>query len=295
MKYRKLYEYGRDFLTEGDVPDSDIDARLLLEYVTGCSRSTLLIDADKEVSIEDEQRYRELLTLRKKRIPLQHLTKTQCFMGLDFFVNENVLIPRMDTELLVEEIMPHLHDGMKILDVCTGSGCILLSLLHYSNDTMGIGIDISPKALEVANANREKLSMKKRAYLLESDLFQAFENQTEAALEVLKQIDCEDGLFEIMVSNPPYIRSDVIQTLMPEVKDYEPVIALDGMEDGLQFYREIIAKSQTYLKKGGKLFFEIGYDQKEEVCELMKQAGFKEVECKKDYSGLDRIVFGTYY
>ena len=158
--------------------------------------------------------------------------------------------------------------------MCTGSGCILLSLLHYSNHCTGVGVDISEAALNVAKTNCEKLGL--NASFLQSDLFEKVE-----------------GTYDIIVSNPPYIRSDVIPTLMEEVKGHEPMLALDGMEDGLYFYRKIVDECPDYLCKGGMLFFEIGYDQGEAVSGLMEEKGFKEVCVIKDYAGLDRVVFGN--
>jgi len=198
-------------------------------------------------------------------------------MGLTFGVNEHVLIPRQDTEILVEEVMRDLHDGVNILDMCTGSGCILLSLLHYSNDTTGVGVDLSEEALKVAQANAERLGKESRVRFVQSNLFEALDEQ-----------------FDIIVSNPPYIRTDVIEMLMPEVRDHDPRMALDGMADGLFFYRKIIDEAGNYLKRGGQLFFEIGHDQAQDVIALMREHGYKEIEVKKDYAGLDRVVYGTF-
>ena len=216
-----------------------------------------------------------MLEKRSAHIPLQQIIGRQSFMGLDFYVDENVLIPRQDTELLVEEALQELHDGMRILDMCTGSGCILLSLLKYSNDCEGIGADISEEALKVAERTRVQLGLENAAFI-RSDLFEAVE-----------------GKFDLLVSNPPYICSDVIDTLMPEVREHEPRQALDGSADGLHFYRRILADCRAYLKPGGMLLFEIGYDQGEAVKRLMEENGFLEVEVKKDYGGLDRVVLGT--
>ena len=189
-------------------------------------------------------------------------------------MNEHVLIPRFDTEILVEEVMKELHDGFSILDMCTGSGCILLSLLKYSNNCSGVGVDISENALAVAKENQKRLGLD--ASFVQSDLFEQI-----------------TGKYDIIVSNPPYIRSDVIPTLMEEVRLHEPVLALDGTEDGLFFYRKIVKESTDYLNGGGWLFFEIGYDQGEAVKKLMEENGFKNVKVVKDYAGLDRVVLGN--
>ena len=275
MKYREAYETGKGALAAAGIEEAELDARLLLEEICGTDRNTLLVHGDRNVTEEELAQYKEMLEKRSAHIPLQQIIGRQSFMGLDFYVDENVLIPRQDTELLVEEALQELHDGMRILDMCTGSGCILLSLLKYSNDCEGIGADISEEALKVAERNRVQLGLKNAAFI-RSDLFEAVE-----------------GKFDLLVSNPPYICSDVIDTLMPEVREHEPRQALDGSADGLHFYRRILAECRTYLKPGGILLFEIGYDQGEAVKRLMEENGFLEVEVKKDYGGLDRVVLGT--
>ena len=279
MNYRECFEEGKGALADAGIEEAALDARLLLEHICGTDRNTLLVHGDRTVSPEEEKQYLDAVERRSRRIPLQQITGQQEFMGLPFWVNSNVLIPRQDTEVLVEEVLKHTHDGMRILDMCTGSGCILISILHYSNDCEGLGVDISSPALEVAEENAERLLSGRTgvsARFLQSDLFEAV-----------------DGKYDILVSNPPYIRSAVVDTLMPEVKDYEPRIALDGEEDGLVFYRRILYDCKKNLKKGGMLFFEIGYDQAEAVKGMMEQAGFLEVTVKKDFGGLDRVVFGT--
>lgn len=276
MKYRECFQKGYDTLTEAGVEEALLDARLLLEHICGTNRNDLLVHGDKEVSAEQENTYFQWIEKRAKRIPLQHITGTQNFMGLDFVVNSHVLIPRQDTEILVEEVLRQMTDGLRILDMCTGSGCILISLLHYSNWCEGTGVDVSPPALDVAEKNAAHLLTSDAKYrFVRSDLFENVE-----------------GMFDIIVSNPPYIQSDVIDTLMPEVREYEPRLALDGMEDGLFFYRKIVQESADYLVKGGQLFFEIGYDQAEAVSDLMQNAGFTDIHVVKDYAGLDRVVYG---
>ena len=284
MNYREIYLWGKSELETAGVLEYELDARLLLEHVCHTNRNTLLVHGDREVTVDEEEAYREAINLRSRRIPLQHITGVQEFMGLEFKVNENVLCPRQDTECLVEEVMRYLHDGSRILDMCTGSGCILLSLLHYSNHCSGIGADISLKALEVARENGKAIAGMKRAnswdettvQFLHSDLFS----------EVPKE------KFDIIVSNPPYIASSVIPTLMEEVREHEPMSALDGMEDGLFFYRKIVAESKEYLTKEGMLFFEIGHDQGQAVSKMMEEAGFRDVTVVKDFAGLDRVVYG---
>lgn len=280
MTYRECYEKGSRILNEAGIEESTLDARLLLEAVCGTDRNDLLVHGEQPVAPEAEEKYLNWIRQRAEHIPLQQLTGEQDFMGLTFSVNEHVLIPRQDTEILVEEVLKELHDGMRILDMCTGSGCILLSLLHYSNDCEGLGVDLSAEALEVAGRNVLKVLTPEKAehaHFLQSDLFEKVE-----------------GKFEIIVSNPPYIASAEVEKLMPEVRDHEPRMALDGTEDGLHFYRRIIEEAGKHLVSSGMLFFEIGYDQGQAVSELMRTEGYHEVQVVQDYAGLDRVVFGTY-
>lgn len=281
MKYQECFNKGRDVLMKAGIEEAAWDARLLLEHVCGTDRNYLLVHGDKEVDSDKEASYLHMIDMRAKRIPLQHITGVQNFMGLDFKVNEHVLIPRQDTEILVEEILRQMSDSSRILDMCTGSGCILISLLHYNNWCEGVGVDLSESALEVANENASALLGNKSPQpvykFIRSDLFENVE-----------------GKYDIIVSNPPYIRSEVIETLMPEVKEHEPRMALDGSEDGLYFYRKITELGKEYLKRGGMLYYEIGHDQGEEVSEIMRAAGFSDVQIVKDYAGLDRVVYGNW-
>lgn len=289
MNYQKLYQEGCGILEAAGVEEAKLDARLLLEAVCGTTYNDLLVHGDRLPDSEQAARYRECIGQRAEHIPLQHITGTQEFMGLSFRVNEKVLIPRQDTEILVEEVLRELHDGMRILDLCTGSGCILISLLRYSNDCEGVGVDISKEALQVACENARLILGRELSEgenggqfcgcgitFLESDLFSKVE-----------------GKFDRIVSNPPYIRSEVIQTLMPEVREHEPLLALDGKEDGLFFYRRIVDESRSFLCGGGSLYLEIGCDQAKEVRTLMEEAGFAGIHVVKDYAGLDRVVYGT--
>ncbi len=273
MNYTEAFLMGMQKLKEAQIGEAQLDARLLLEEVCGTDHNTLLCHGDREVSEAEEEKYRRALEQRAVHVPLQHLLGYQDFMGLRFQVNEYVLIPRQDTEILVEEAMRYLHDGMRILDLCTGSGCILLSLLHYSNDCEGVGVDISKEALQVAVQNAELLGI--RADFLKSDLYEKV-----------------TGKFDLLVSNPPYIERAIIPTLMEEVREYDPYIALDGGEDGLDFYRRIIGGAQDYLKRGGQILMEIGSGQAKAVSELLREAGFKEIDVCRDFAGLDRVVSG---
>lgn len=278
MTYRECYEYGRKMLKEADVLEADLDARLLLEHVCHTSYNDLLLYGDKDVEEEKATLYRALLERRKERVPLQQITGEQYFCGYPFYVNENVLTPRADTEILVEEALKKLKNGDRILDMCTGSGCILLSLLLMKEGCTGVGVDLSKKALQVAEKNRQKLLPEKTdCVFLQSDLFEDLR---------------EEDTFSLLISNPPYIRTADIEELMPEVKDHEPRMALDGKEDGLFFYRKIAGEAKKHLQKGGWLLFEIGFDQRTEVCDILTENGYRDVESRKDYAGLDRVVMG---
>jgi len=279
MTYREVLAQATAMLLEADIAEASLDARVLLEFVFQGDRNLILVHGEEQADSDKVELYREMIRKRSLHIPLQHLTHTQNFMGLDFYVDENVLIPRQDTEVLVEEVLLELHDGMSVLDMCTGSGAIAISLLQYKNDCSALGVDYSMEALQIARKNADSLlpEQKREAIsFVHSNLFEQVE-----------------GKFDRIVSNPPYIRTQVIEELMPEVRDFEPRMALDGMEDGLYFYRQIITEGKKHLYRGGMMYFEIGYDQKDDVMALMREAGFAQIEAKKDYAGLDRIVYGT--
>lgn len=273
--YKDALEYGKQRLLECEIEDANLDAWLLLEYVSGISRSWYFVHEDEEISENDIEEYQILIEQRGKHIPLQQLTKEAYFYGMKFFVNENVLIPRQDTEVLVEQVLSLSKgkENLKLLDMCTGSGCILLALLANLKQASGTGVDLSEKALEVAQRNGKELGIE--VSWVQSDLF-----------------DKVSGSYDIIVSNPPYIETSVIEGLMDEVKLYEPRMALDGTEDGLFFYREITMQAGKYLKNNGILAFEIGYNQGKEVSEFMKENGYKEVQVLQDLAGLDRVVTG---
>lgn len=276
MIYKECFQLGCNKLTEAGRTGAEVDARLLLEFVCHTSMSTLLAHPDREVTDEEFALYQEFIERRSKGEPVQYITGEQEFMGLIFKTHESTLIPRLDTECLVEDAMKELHDGMKILDMCTGSGCILLSLLKYSNDCTGTGVDYSAEAVELAKRNADSLGI--QATFLQGDLFEPVNDK-----------------FDMIVSNPPYIESEVIKGLDTEVKDYEPMSALDGGEDGLEFYRRIAKEAPGYLKRGGVLLLEIGYNQGESVPEILEKEGFKEINVKKDLAGNDRVVSARFY
>lgn len=275
MTQKEAYNYGELVLKQAEIEDAKLDAWYLLEYVTGTTRARYFLDMNLPMSQEEEQRYCELVERRALHIPLQHITGVQEFMGLEFDVNEHVLIPRQDTEVLVESVLSILKSGGKVLDLCTGSGCIAISLKRFREEIEMTAVDISGEALQIAKKNAKKLEAPVR--FLQSNLFEKVE-----------------GRYDVIVSNPPYIPTKVIEELKEEVRVHDPILALDGMEDGLYFYREIIRQAGEFLNHKGKLYFEIGHDQGKDVEKLMREAGFCEVIIKKDLAGLDRVVFGTY-
>lgn len=282
--YKEAYMAGKHKLGRAGVPEADLDAWYLLEFVTEISRAAFYADPEKKMDPVSLRRYEELLSLREKRIPLQHITGEQEFMGLTFQVNKDVLIPRQDTETLVEEALSLIkkkkpYDSgseLRILDLCTGSGCILLSIMYHAGETIcGTGADISEKALCVAQNNAERLGINAR--FIQGDLFENI-----------------SGSFDMILSNPPYIKSGEIDMLQEEVKLFDPRAALDGKEDGLFFYREIAAQAKEYLNPGGMLIFEIGHDQGESVPTILEAEGYSEIWVKKDLAGLDRVVCSVY-
>ena len=271
MTYREALENGCKRLTDGGIPDPMIDAELFLMHVCRCGRNERFMNPGRILTDEEEGRFLDFLDKRCKRIPLQHLTGVQNFMGMDFKVSPAVLIPRADTEILVEEVMKDGAVGASILDMCTGSGCIILSLVKYVSGARGMGADISENALAVAKENGSLLGLD--AEFIQSDLYENI-----------------DDSFDIIVSNPPYIKTEVIDTLMPEVRDHDPYIALDGGEDGLDFYRKIIAGAVDHLNRNGKIYLEIGYDEQKAVEEILRNNNFKNITTIKDYSDLPRVV-----
>lgn len=292
MTLREMYQWGTEQLKNAGIEEAALDAWYLLEFVTGISRAAFLADGKISMEKQKEEAYRKVMEKRARRIPLQHITGVQEFMGLEFEVNEDVLIPRQDTEVLVESALECLkrqkkpasgEEQLEILDLCTGSGCVLLSVLYYARREImenplritGMGTDLSTRALRTARRNAEKLQID--AEWKESDLFSDV-----------------DGKYNLILSNPPYIPSAVIEELQPEVRDHDPRLALDGKEDGLYFYRRIIEEGRSCLKPGGLLIVETGAEQGLAVSDCMKQWGYTEVTIKKDLAGLDRVVSGVY-
>lgn len=273
MTYQQSLKQGTVFLQEKGIEDAKTDSWLLLAMVCHIDRNFYYLHMQKELPKEQKEAYEAALKKRAERVPLQHITGEQEFMGLSFLVNSDVLIPRQDTEILVEEALKRVKPGMRILDLCTGSGCIILSMLKNRPDLFGMASDISGAALRIAKKNGKRHGVS--PVFVQGDLFEPV-----------------TGTFDMILSNPPYIPTAEIEKLMPEVREHEPLLALDGKEDGLAFYKRIIEEGYSYLNPGGYLMFEIGYDQGEEVSVGMEQAGYQGVKVVKDLAGLDRVVIG---
>lgn len=284
--FHELLTQGTQLLMNAGIEEARLDAWLLLEYTADISRAWYYAHPESEVNEEIVSEYLSLCQKRAEHIPLQHLTHQACFMGYDFYVDERVLVPRQDTEVLAEEALHQLRNMRKprILDMCTGSGCLLLSLLMELPDATGTGVDISAAALAVAERNRKNLELEKRAVLVQSDTFSGDYFQKNSG-----NISLE---YDMLISNPPYIPTEDIGKLMEEVRFHDPVLALDGREDGLYFYRRITEQAGKYLKPGGWLMYEIGCEQGTDVSAIMQGEGFTEVTVKKDLAGLDRVVIG---
>lgn len=284
LTLNQLLEEAADRLMKAGVQEAALDARYLLLEAFHMDLTHYLIERNRILSAKEEsgesvRDFYRMIELRSERIPLQQITGSREFMGLNFFVNEHVLIPRQDTETLVEHIlMDYKGRNPRVLDLCTGSGCIAVSLAKLGGFESVVAADISEEALKVAKRNGEAILGKEKIIFLLSNLFDAFN---------------EDEMFDVIVSNPPYIPTEVIKVLQPEVRDHEPVLALDGKEDGLYFYRRLAAESRNYLNPGGAVYLEIGYDQKDAVSILLEEAGFIKIRSWCDAAGLDRVVSGV--
>lgn len=283
MKYQELLKQAEEALEKGGIAEYKLDAWYLFEAATGMSRGQFFMKCRDEITDEAlEGKLSEMLEKRLQRIPLQQILGSQEFMGLTFAVNEHVLIPRQDTETLVEEAIrlgkDYLKSGpVRILDLCTGSGCIGISTVRFLPGVTAVLSDISEEALQVAKQNIGVNEVDSICSVVLSDLFENLKGE----------------VFTMILSNPPYIPSRVVDTLEPEVKDHEPRLALDGMEDGLYYYRRIAAEAGEHLVGGGRILFEIGHDQGEAVSALLRAAGFMEVRTIRDLCGNDRVVTGV--
>ena len=273
MTISEAVQKAKKCLEEAHVPDYGTDAMLLLQSVCGISRAAYYARPEEE--LKDAEQYLEKVRLRAARIPLQQIVGETFFCGLRFRVTEDVLCPRQDTETLVEAALERSRRGDAFLDLCTGSGCIAVSLLCLGDGLSGCAADLSDAAIAVAAENAAYHGVSKRLRFFRGDLYDAVE-----------------GRFHMIVSNPPYIASDVIPSLMEEVRDHEPLMALDGGPDGLDFYRRILRGANDHLKDKGCLIVEIGADQGETVKSMFDDHGYESVRVRKDLAGLDRIVIG---
>ncbi len=292
MTLENCLRQGINTLQSNNVSDADFDAFALLEYVTGVSKSDFFFKKSDEISDSCYERYIELIERRCKRVPLQHITNRQNFFGYDFYVDSNVLIPRQDTEVLIEKILEvieanfnvEISSDISILDMCTGSGCIAITiykeLVKRGFNIDATAVDLSKEALAVTEKNVENLvgikALNNTFHIIESDMFSNINNNRS---------------YDIIVSNPPYIPTRDIEKLEPEVRDYDPIMALDGDTDGLRFYRRIIEESSNYLNNGF-IAFEIGYNQGDDVKSLLEEKGYKDIHIYKDLGGLDRVIIG---
>lgn len=274
MTLEEALNKGKEILKEAEVLDYELDAWYLMEYVCKIEKSQYYLKGREEMEPEKWQEYEVLLRKRAEHIPLQYIIGSQEFMGLEFKVNSQVLIPRQDTETLVEEALKVLEPGMNVLDLCTGSGCIIVSLMKYKEGLTGTASDISKQAILVAKENAKQNQVE--VEFVSSDLFKSI-----------------TGTYDMIISNPPYIPTEVIGGLMPEVKNFEPMEALDGKEDGLYFYREIASEAGNFLNSNGYLYFEIGHDQGGKVAAIMESNGYRNVRVVKDLAGNDRVVMGN--
>ncbi|MDR0880502.1 MAG: peptide chain release factor N(5)-glutamine methyltransferase [Clostridioides sp.] len=263
-----------------DISDTPrLDVEMLLSRALGdVDRIYIHMNIDKELEEDIQNKFTKMYDMRKDGRPIAYILGNREFMGLDFHVEEGVLIPRPDTEPLIEELIEIFAGRIQIVDIGTGSGAITVSLAKYLPESRVLSLDISDKPLEVGARNAEANGVADRVQFLQSNMFSAIENS--------------GMVFDLIVSNPPYIRREDIKGLQKQVKDFEPILALDGGTDGLDFYRDITRESKKYLKKGGILAYEVGHDQAEEVSEILKSNGYKKIYTKKDLSGIDRVVIG---
>jgi len=280
MKYNQLVTIAKARFSKCGIETPQLDAELLLTDLLSSDRTFLILHGDDESLLEQEEEYFERVARRESGIPLQYITGKQEFMGLQFAVNETVLIPRQDTEVLVETAIEKArtlsgNGSLDILDMCTGSGAIALSLSHYLPEARITAADISEKALGTAKKNARQLGLYERVDFVSGDMFESVRGKK----------------FDLILCNPPYIRTDILSTLQTEVKDHEPMSALDGGADGLGFYRIIAKDAPGYITDGGWIMLEIGHDQGETVSKLLLDAGcFSNISVLKDLAGNNRIV-----
>lgn len=278
LTYRQMCHNGAAILADAGITDAEYDSFALLEYITGMDRTAYILNGSKSVPEDIAERYDAVIDRRSSHIPLQHITGQAWFYGRGFNVNSDVLVPRQDTEVLVSEALKVINAKDSVLDMCTGSGCIIITIALEKKLGRALGADISEAALKVASGNREKLGA---------------DDVTFVKSNIFSDINVNDEeLFDVIVSNPPYIATGEIETLTEEVRIHDPYIALDGLEDGLHFYREITQQSMNYIKSGGWLLYEIGCTQAHDVSDIMSEYGYSNIKVIKDLAGLDRVVMG---
>lgn len=278
MTLGELYLQGSDLLESADIDSPSVDAFYLMEHILGINRAEYLMKKELQVTPFAEQSYMELIRLRAEHIPYQYITGEADFMGLKFSVTPDVLIPRLDTEVLADEVLKRLPENARVLDMCTGSGCLGVTVKKMRQDAVVTASDISEQALAVARGNAQDiLGDPDGIRFIKSDLFDVF---------------ADGEIFDVIVSNPPYVTEGEYEELSAEVKDHEPSLALLAGNDGLDIYKRLIPASFRFIAPAGLLALEIGYQQGHSVRELMEQAGFKEVEVIRDLAGLDRVVLG---
>lgn len=273
MTFEEAWSHGKLVLQSVGILEYELDSWYLLEYLFKIDKSWYYLHSSEKMPEEKVQEYELLLKKRSERVPLQYITGSQEFMGLNFKVNSHVLIPRQDSETLVEEAVKRLEPDMEVLDLCTGSGCVIISIMKQKK-IIGTASDISKQALLIAKENAK--SNQVEVNLVRSDLFQ---NIT--------------GKYDMIVANPPYIPTEEIAGLMPEVRIFEPIDALDGKEDGMYFYHRIVRESRKFLKSNGYLCLEIGHDQGGRVAFLMEENGYRNVKVVKDLARNNRVVCGN--
>ena len=278
-----IIKYTDEFVDISDSPRLDVEV-MLMKVLGDVDKLYLHMNLNKEIDEDKLTEFEKMAEDRKSGRPVAYIVGNREFMGLDFYVQEGVLIPRPDTETLVDEIINICSakeykekDRIDILDIGTGSGAITVGLAYYIKNSFVKSFDISDIALEIGAKNAKSNGVDDRTEFIKSDVFSSLEGE----------------VLDIIVSNPPYIRKDVIPTLHTQVKDYEPYNALEGGDDGLDFYRSITEGSVKYLKKGGILAYEVGHDQAEDVSNIMKSYGYEKIYTKKDLPGIDRVVIGT--
>ncbi len=278
MQLKELIKYGEETLKYAGIEEYASDAKVLAMFIFDLDYTGIFMKLNEEVSLEDAESYRDVISIRSTRYPCQYIVGSQDFMGYTFRCAQGVLIPRPETEILVEAALENTegYSELKALDMCSGTGCIGISYnlkrreAGYKNDFVQLA-DISAEAISLCEENVFNLGAK--CDIVRTDLFENIEH-----------------CFDIIMSNPPYIPTEDIKEIMEDVREYEPLLALDGREDGLYYYNEIIIRTDRYLREDGILIFEIGYNQYPDIRELLINNGFTDVSVKKDYAGLDRVV-----